>query len=295
MFRKALTFLGLVLMIGPGKADAQDFKNIAAIEDSLLVTADSMYNAFIPDMRTVHTEQFVRQLVRALKEPNSYSYPFTKLQEKINIIYPDDKSFRLFNWSVMPTEITTLYFGAIQMPGEQLKLYPLRDISDQIKKGAEDTILTGGKWYGAIYYRIIPQQFEGRKIYTMFGLNGGSAMTNKKVLDPMVVTDKGVTFGAPIFNMRSQNRPAERINRFIMEYKKTVQASLNWDKDMNAVYFDRLVSEANDPNKKYTFVPSGQYDGFRWNERWDYIQDLIPIDPLTDGKAPAPVPIKRQE
>ena len=109
----------------------------------------------------------------------------------------------------------------------------------------------------------------------------------------MILTNRGPVFGAPVFNVRSENFPSERVNRFILEYKKEVQVSLNWDNEMNAVYFDKLVSQVNDPNRKYTYVPSGQYDGFKWNgQQWSYVQDLIPLDARTDGNAPSPVPVK---
>ena len=278
-----------------GKTKAQDLQQqLAIMEDSLVNTADSMYNAFIPDERAIYNEQFVRQLVRALKIKGSYDHPFTKLQQKINIIYPEDKAFRIFNWALAPTDNTRRYYGAMQMPGDALKLYPLVDYSANLNKGAEDSILSNGKWFGALYYRIIPHEVAGQTVYTMFGLNASSAISNKKIMDPMMLKGTGPVFGAPIFNVRSQTMPTERINRFVMEYKKEVQASLNWDAEMNAVYFDKLVSSVNDPNRKYTYVPSGQYDGFRWlNDQWTYMQDLIPIDPLTDGKAPAPVPVKK--
>ncbi|RYD55007.1 MAG: hypothetical protein EOP56_17445 [Sphingobacteriales bacterium] len=293
MFSKTFASLILASLLSVGKAGAQDFSEIKVIEDSLVLTADSMYNGFLPEMRVIYNEQFVRQLIRALKQPNSYSYDFPKLKEKINIIGPDDKSFRMFNWGIAPTEVTRRYYGAIQMPGEQLKLYPLMDHSDKIKKGAEDSVLTNGRWFGAIYYRIMPQEVNGQTVYTMFGLNAGNALSTKKLMDPMVITAKGPVFGAPIFNVTSQGNPSQRINRFVMEYKKNVQASLNWDKELNAVYLDKLVSDVNDPNRKYTYVPSGQMDGFRWNNGyWNYVEDLVPVDPLTDGAAPAPVPVK---
>jgi hypothetical protein len=292
MFKKTFASLILMFLLGFGKAGAQDFTEIRAIEDSLVVKADSMYTGFIPEMRVIYTEQFVKMLIRALKKPNSYSYNFPKLKEKINIIGPEDKSFRMFNWAIAPSDVTRRYYGAIQLPGEQLKLFPLMDHSDNMKKGTEDSVLTNGRWYGALYYRIMPVEVEGRTVYTMFGLNASSPLSNKKVMDPLTITAKGPVFGAPIFNVRSQGRPSERINRFVIEYKKSVQASLNWDKELNAVYVDKLVSDVNDPNRKYTFVPSGQVDGLRWsNGYWNYVEDLIPVDPLTDGKAPAPNPI----
>lgn len=295
MFKKMIVILVLSLAVGQGKASAQDLKQqLELIEDSLVNTADSMYSAFIPDDRSVYNEQFVKQLVRALRIKGSYDYPFTKLAEKINILASDDKAFRMFNWAIAPTDVTRRYYGAIQMPGDELRLFPLVDYTGELGKGAEDSVLRNGKWYGALYYRIMPHDIDGQKVYTMFGLNASSPISNKKVLDPLTITPTGPVFGAQIFNIRSQNKNTERISRFIIEYKKAVQASMNWDPEMNAIYFDRLVSDVNDPNRKYTFVPSGQYDGFRWsNGYWNFVEDLIPIDIREDGNAPAPAPVKK--
>ena len=58
------------------------------------------------------------------------------------------------------------------------------------------------------------------------------------------------------------------------------------------IIFDKLVSQINDPNRKYTFAPTGQYDGLRWeNERWNYVSDLIPVTILKDGEAPEDPPV----
>lgn len=289
MLNKIYTSLLIVLLLGMGeKSYGQDaLARIKQMEDSLVLTADSMYHAFIPDERVEYTERFVKQLVGALKQPNSWNYDFPKIKELVNIIYPDDKSFRIFNWVIAPTEATRRYYGAVQLPGETLKLFPLIDYSDKLKKCAEDTVLTGGKWYGGLIYKLIPQQVDGETIYTVFSLNASKAISNIKVLDAMIVTETGVTFGAPIFEYASECNPSQRVNRFIMEYKKEVQASLNWDKEYNAIYFDKLVSQVNDPNRKYTYVPSGQYDGFKWKgTRWGYVENLIPLDIRKDGQAP---------
>lgn len=289
MFNKFLVPLLFILLAGFGtNSYAQDgLERIKQLEDSMLLMSDSMYHAFIPDDRAEYTERFVKQLVQALKQPNSWNYDFPKLKEQINIIYPDDKSFRIFNWAIAPTEISRRYYGAVQLPGETLKLFPLFDHSDKIKKCAEDTVLTNGKWFGGLIYKIMPQQVDGETIYTLFSLNASKAISNMKVLDPMIVTDKGVIFGAPIFDYNSECNPGQRVKRFVLEYKKDVQVSMNWDKEYNAIYFDRLTSQVNDPNRKYTYVPSGQYDGFKWNgDRWGYVENLIPLDIREDGQAP---------
>ena len=266
----------------------QDMERFHIMEDSLVTTADSMYNALIPDAHVAYSERFVRQLIRTLKIPNSYYYPFDTLKKVINIIYADDQAFRIFNWEIVPSSVLKQYYGAIQLPSENLKLYGLHDYSEEMGKGAEDSILTHGKWFGALYYRIMSNEVEGRKVYTLFGLNSSDPRSNKKVLDAMTIDAGGVTFGAPIFGVASENFPGQRINRFILEYKKEVHPGMNWDEERKVIIFDKLVSQVNDPSRKYTYVPSGQYDGFRWdNDTWNYLRDLIPVTILKDGEAPA--------
>jgi hypothetical protein len=265
----------------------QNMEKLKIMEDSLVVSADSMFEAFIPDTRISHSERFAKQLVRTLKIPASCYYPFDTLQKLINIIYADDNAFRIFNWEITPNNITRRYYGAIQLPQEKLKLYGLLDYSEQMGAGAEDSILTGGKWFGALYYRIMSVEVQGHTVYTLFGYNGSAQLTSRKVLDPLIMDERGPRFGAPIFGVASHNFPKQRINRFILEYKKGVQASMNWDTTRNVIIFDRLVSLTNDPGRKYTYAPSGGYDGFRWqNGNWAYLQDLIPIQIMRDGEEP---------
>lgn len=274
----------------------QDIALIRSMEDSLVKTVDSMYENKIPDEMQDYNARIVRLLVKALKMDGSYNYAFDSLGKRFNIIYSDDRKFRIFNWSIALEENTRRYYGAIQMNSDKLKLYPLVDCSGELGKGAEDSVLKGSKWYGALYYRIMSKETENGTVYTMFGVNEASPIIKRKLLDPMMMTETGPVFGAQVFNIRSQNNPDQRVQRFILEYKKQVQASLNWEEENKVIYFDRLESETNDPGRKYTYVPSGQYDGFRWVDGyWNFIQDLIPVDQLKDGAAPVPQPYKGRE
>ncbi len=267
---------------------------LAQMDDTLALVADSMFTCFIPDERPLYCEKFIRGLVRALKTPNSYAYAFPKLREKINIIAPEDGSFRIFNWVIAPSQNSRRYYGAVQMPGEHLKLFPLIDYSPEVAKDFTDSIFTNTKWYGALYYRIIKTEQNGEPFYTALGLNAGSPIANKKIMEPLIFEQDKIVFGAPVFAVKNElNQP---INRFVMEYKKDIQASMNWDNNQKLVYFDRLVSSVNDPNRKYTFVPSGQYDGFRWSDgQWQFVADLIPVQNFKDGEAPAPSPLIQKQ
>jgi len=261
---------------------------IQAYEDSLVRTADSMYNAFIPDMRLNYALQFIRQLKGALALPGSYDYPFDSLSKVINILPSGDGRFRIFNWVVAPSEVARRYYGAIQTGGEGGRLWGLVDYSGELTKGAEDSVLTGGRWYGVLYYRImrIEGSPDSEPAYTVFGVNASSPVSTKKVLDVLTLTPRGPRFGAPIFGIRSQ-ATRDRVKRFILEYRKDAQASLNWDDRVGGIFFDRLFSPSGDDARKYTLVPSGQYDGFRWRSgEWVFVKDIVPITILQDGEQP---------
>ncbi|GAA4459301.1 hypothetical protein GCM10023093_00060 [Nemorincola caseinilytica] len=285
-------FVFMLCMAAPAvhaQITPQDMERLKKMEDSLVVTVDSMYEALIPDTRLGYTERFVRQLVRTLRIPNSYHYGFDTLKKVINIIYAEDGAFRMFNWAIEPgNPVPKRYYAAIQLPTPELKLIGLNDYTDKLDQGLEDSVLTGGKWFGAIYYRIMPQVVGGKKIYTMFGLNNASLLTNRKVLDPMYFNDKGgVTFGAQIFGVGSRANPKVKVQRFVLEYKKSVAATMNWDPERQMIVYDKLESMSNDPSRRYTLVPSGQYDGLVWaDDLWHVRHGIMQVQILQDGQAP---------
>ncbi len=275
------------LLVGRAGAQTGSPAGIAQLEDSLIKTADSMYGALLPDTRISYSERFAKQLVQALKIPDSWNYKFEKLNSKINILYPEDGGFRIFNWEIAPTDETRRYYGAIQLPSTSLKLYGLVDYSQELGKNLEDTVLTGGKWVGALYYRIHSENINGQPVYVLFGRNAGNRTSTKKILEPLRFEPTGPVFGGQLFNIRSTEHPASRVNRFVLEFKKDIQVGMNWDPAKRVIYFDHLVSQVNDPARKYTYVPSGQIDGFRFNgATWDLIQDIVQIVPRVDGQAP---------
>ena len=124
-------------------------------EDSLKVFADSIVNGGDPSLRFRSDSQFVRTLVRTLKQPYSFYYPFDSLQT-ISHLYAPDTTFRIFTWQYKKDDFLYLQEGAIQMrtPDGSLKLFPLFDISMFTGKPL-DSVRSRKNWIGAIYYNII--------------------------------------------------------------------------------------------------------------------------------------------
>lgn len=269
----------------PGK---EEMTELTRLEDSLVVYADSMMKSPLPDDRIDFCVQFTRHLRAALEIPGSINYPFKKLETKIHIVYPDDKSFRIFNWMIAPAENVRRYYGAIQMNSETPKYFPLRDNTDKMGKDVETATLSTDQWYGCEIYKIMPQTIQGQKVYLLFGFNSDGPSSNKKIVDVLNVEGPAPVLGAPVFMMPDlKGQRLVRQNRVILEYKKAAQVYLNYDPDKKMIVFNRLASEITDPNRKNTYIPTGQMDGLRFeNDMFVFVKDAIPVLKLQDGQAP---------
>ncbi|HRP89567.1 MAG TPA: hypothetical protein PKX92_05965 [Edaphocola sp.] len=247
-------------------------------EDSLIRYVDSMNRGAISEERIDYCHLFIKEFGHVLKKDNSFLYPFEELSKKVHILYPEDKSFRIFNWPVEYAPARFRYYGVVQkMDGT---LFPLIDQSEKIDDAQKNILLTNKNWFGQEYYRIISEKNEnGNTIYFIFGVNHSRDNTSIKMMDVLNFKGNELTFGAPYF-LKGQNR-------FVMEYQKGTQVSLNYDAGQKMVVFNVLESEINQPQRKNTLVPNGDLDGLKWNvNRWELVRNLIPVIKLQDGQAP---------
>ncbi len=77
-----------------------------------------------------------------------------------------------------------------------------------------------------------------------------------------------------------------------MEYKKNTSPHLNYDNEMDLIILEHLISETGEPQKKYTYIPDGDYEALRWqNGKWVYIEKVFnQVTP--EGQVPLPSPIR---
>lgn len=273
---------------GAASLTKEDEATLNKLEDSLLVLADSMMSAPVPDDRIDFCVRFTKKLRAAFETPGSFSYPFSRLSGKIHILPADDKSFRIFNWLIAPAGNIRRYYGAIQMADAEPRFYPMKDFSASLEKDAATASLNADHWYGCEYYRILSQNIGGQKVYLLFGFNSGNITSNKKLIDVLTFDAQGPVFGAPLFVMPDdRGQRMVQMNRVILEYKKEAQIYLNYDDTKKMILFSRLSSEIADPNRKNTYIPTGQMDGLRLeNDTYRFVKDAIPVLKLQDGQAP---------
>lgn len=291
-----LSFQSLLAQPGIG---ATELKILQKKEDSLKVLAKTFLTADATEERMRKDSLFVKTLIRTLQVKNSFYYPFDSLQG-VSKLYAPDSTFRIFTWQLdfQDSYAVTRQRGAIQFqtPDGSLNLIPLRDYSE-FAEDPMDSVRNRNTWIGAVYYNIIQNEHNGKKYYTLFGFDGNSYRTNKKWIDVLSFDNRNqpVFGGQRYFTFEKDSARRNPQHRFAIEYKKEASTTLNYDADLQMILVDHLISETDEPEYPWTFVPDGDYEGFQWvNGRWQHIDKVFDFK-LKDGEAPVPEALKDME
>lgn len=261
-------------------------KSLVQKEDTLQLLSQKMVFDEHANIRFRSDSLFVKTFIRALQIPFSFHYNFDSLN--ISKLYAPDSSFKIFTWQLKKDEYVYLQKGAIQMRTKDgsLKLYPLFDNS-MFTKNILDSARNRFNWVGAIYYKIIQTKHQGKSYYTLLGFDDFTVNMNKKWIETLHFDINGEpVFGGNMFSFKNDSIKKPTQSRYCLEYKKEAKAYLNFDKDLNMIIVDHLISETDEPDKKFTYVPDGDYEGFKWdNGQWVHIDKVFNFK-LKDGEFP---------
>ncbi len=224
---------------------------------------------------------FTRALVQALKVPYSFSYRFDSLKN-VSMLYAPDSSFRIITWQVMKDFTYYRQKGAIQFhtSNGSLKLIPLFDYS-AFTETPVDSVRDNEHWIGAVYYNIIEKTFNNKKYYTLIGYDENDARSTKKWVDVLTFdANNRPQFGGRYFVYANDDtKPPQPAYRFCLEFKKEANAKLNYDPELDMIVVAHLVNESPDSKEKYTLVPYGTFEGFKWmNGKWIHVPVIKEMD-----------------
>ena len=277
----------LLIQVHAQKTTKQDRQYLMQVQDSMKQSTTQLLQGINFSDRYQADSLFTRMLVRALRTKHSFEFSFNSLMS-ISILYPPDSSFRIFTWQLIVNENTIRQHGAIQMKTADgsLLLYPLIDRSD-VTSAPSDTIANHLGWMGAIYYKIILHTYKGRSYYTLLGFDENNIRSDKKIIEVLQFDQNGPVFGNYCFEMGAKGSNS-KMARYIMEFKKQAGPRLTYDEQLQMIVMEHLISESNEPNKKWTLIGDGDYEGFQWvNGRWVYTEKIF--NQMTpEGQAPTP-------
>jgi hypothetical protein len=295
LFKFALSlflFVSLFQTAMSQKITGADLKKLRAKEDTLKNYALYLNTDSLTEDRMVSDSIFTRTLVRALQIKNSFYYPFDSVMG-VSKLYAPDTSFRIITWQIVYDDYYSRQKGAIQLrtADGSMKLFPLRDVSEFTTQ-PEDSVRTRMNWIGAVYYNITKTQFKNKNFYTLFGFDNNSAQSSIKWMEVLSFNEKNEpVFGGPYFSYEKDSIPKKPKYRFGIEYKKDTRVLVNYIPELDMILVDHLISETDQPELAWTYVPDGDQEGFKWeNGKWMHIDKVFTFK-LKDGQAPVGDPL----
>lgn len=271
----------------------KELKKFKAAEAILKENVVQFKNDSIPfEERVALIHDFIPRFVAILKEKNSFQFPFDDLASLVKVYAPDN-SFRIFTWQLKEPLGTHRYYGAIQLNSKELKMLPLFDYSDTMNVHPQE-ILSHDNWYGAIYYKCLQHEVEGKPYYTLLGYDEADFVSNRKILEILSFNEKEeLVFGAPLISITDSLGITQIKNRMFLEYNQKASVKLNFDEVMNQMIFDHLVAPSKaEEGAWFTYIPDGTYEGLEWvNNTWTWIEKMFHYSIDKPDSPPMPNPI----
>ena len=250
MFRRILIISALVLLSWT-MAFSQKKPDFRVWEDSLVNLRDQVMAESDETTRLALNEDFMTLLEEVLQMPDAFKYTWDSVKN-FSVLASPDNVFKIFTWYVVKNNYDIENFGFIHVYNDARKkhvLYPLYDKRHN-------------RWYGAVYYKLIPVKDKNTTYYTLLGWNGNNLFTNQKLIE-ILHFNKEMT---PIFGARVFKNYTEKVARVIFEYSKNATLYLNYE---NQEY---LVSTG-----KYN-PKTRDYDYKRIRCDMIIFEELIPMD-----------------
>jgi hypothetical protein len=251
--------------------DSGNIAKLQVYQDSLKYWGNKLINDDTDMERMNANAEFIKTLVKSLKVPHSFNFPFDSVKSFTVLNAPDNR-FRIITWHIQYDDGSYRYYGTVQInTGDKLLMYPMEDYSPLIKN-PEDTVTNCARWYGAQYYKIIPVYTEQNPYYVLLGWKGNTVKTTKKVIETISFDRNGVpVFGHGVFDGNGKTR-----KRVVFEYARQVSLLLKYEADEHLIAFDHLEPpDKKQKGKMDTYGPDLTYDGYRFkNGRWEFAANL---------------------
>ena len=265
--------LSLILLFATFQLFSQFDYSIRVTELSIIL--DSLRSAKTDDDKSSINDRFSSLMEKTLHEPTIFDYNFAELTS-IGCIDSPDGELRIVNWNIEQEDESQHYFAFVlkrDIKKNKHEVFALTHNVYSELKPAET--LEADNWYGALYYKIIPEIKGSKKYYTVLGWNAATKESNMKLIDVISFSGNTLKLGAPIFKIANNT-----VKRVFFEHSRKATISLKWEPEYKRIIFDHLSPETPSMIGFYEFyVPDMTYDAFVFEDgKWLLKEDVIGVN-----------------
>ena len=159
----------------------------------------------------------------------------------MSVLTSSDRQFRIITWPVVRDNGEYECFGFVQSwndKTEHYDVYVLNDKSDEIIS-ANEVVLSPENWLGCVYQELVETKHEGKMFYTLLGWTGVNALTQRKVIEPILFRSNSSKpqFGQALF------RREKNLRRVVLEYSRNAMVNLRFDEQVVRTYENKKVKK----------------------------------------------------
>lgn len=214
----------MLALVAALPATAQNKERMSAHQQRLAALIERVATAPTDNERYLASEEALGVLTAALDEEASERWQW-QLPQYASVLVSPDGHLRLFTWAVVRDDGEYECFGVVQFYNDKDDEYQylmLNDKSEEIMNREEST-LSADQWFGAVYQDIIQTPMGDRTLYTLLGWNGVDNLTERKVIEPVVIKGGVPQFGAAVF------RRERNLRRVVLEYTNDAMVHLAYE------------------------------------------------------------------
>lgn len=209
------------------------------------------------------------EMIEILMAVDSFEYDFPLL-DNVGCVMSSDKNIHMYSWNIILEENKIQYFAMFQ--NKQYNTIQILAQGNSYIPNVTGSI-PENKWYGALYYDIIPIEYREKPMYVVFGLmpttNGE---TQHKVIDVLAFSKNAIKIGASMFK-RVNNRKKQY--RVLFEYDKLAQVTIEYNKRKKRIEYNHLVPIRQLFNGNNVLAPDETFDALVYkNDLWTEQEDV---------------------
>lgn len=255
------------------------------------VTSNAYY--WVPDvMLRVHLEsladinvdfevkEYALDIVKRKMEdlyalPDILSKDLRGLTRVVTVSDPDNQTFKMSTYCVSYPDFTTSFHGIMVHEAEGKRYVDnLEDKTDEILS-PERGVLSPSKWYGAVYYNVIPFTIDKKPYYTLLGYKASDGLVKTRIIEILSFKGKKVAFGAPLFMHEKAT-----YHRRVLKYSAQANMMMRYDDRISTLVMDHLSPPSSMFRGQWRYYgPDMSFDGYKLTKTgWQFADDLDVAD-----------------
>ncbi len=236
---RALAPLCVTLFVLTGApTQAQNAEVMSSYEQELQQLFSHVFYDATDNERYNANEQALATFYTALEQKKSFFWDWN-LGKEVSVLTSSDRQFRIITWAVTRDNGERECFGFLQSYNEKEERYDIHTLMDRSDEliNMEETVLSPDNWLGSVYQELIETKHEGKTYYTLLGWTGVDALTQRKVIEPLLFRGSNATpqFGQNLFR-REKNR-----RRVVLQYTNTAMVNLRYDEQYVRTFSNKRV------------------------------------------------------